>query len=168
MHFSFENNLGPPICDRAIFAVDDVQTERALFLQALREAGVKNPCRFFPNGDKMIDALFSVLRGAPPPLICFLDLKSPGMCGLDVLRWMRMQDRLAGMSVVMLCGEDDAAHLNDLIRCGAQCCVKKFPDAAEIRQILTEAEKFSNAASTESSGFNLSCNLLRPASAAAH
>jgi len=152
---------GPPLADRAIFAVDDDQKECAQFLQALREAGVKNNCRFFPNGDKMIDALFSVLKGAPPPLLCFLDLKSPGMCGLDVLRWIRLQERLAGMSVVMLFAEQDAPQLAEVLRYGAQCCAKKFPDAAQLRKILAEAEKFSAAASHQGRGFNLPCNLLR-------
>ncbi len=165
MHFSFESNFGPPICDRAIFAVDDDQVDRAFVLQALREAGVKNPCRFFSNGDKMIDALFSVLKGAPPPLLCFLDLTSPGMCGLDVLRWIRLQDRLAGMSVVMLSAEDDAASLADALRYGAQCCAKKFPEAGQLREMLVEAEKFSTAASGQGAGFNLPCNLLRTAQA---
>lgn len=165
MHFSPDSTLGSPIADRAIFAVDEDKLECALFLQTLRAAGAKNYCRFFPNGDKMIDALFSVLKGAPPPLLCFLDLKSPGICGLDVLRWIRLQDRLAGMSVVMLFAEEDTPHLHEVLPYGAQCCVKKFPDANQLQKILAEAEKFSAAASGQDRGFNLPCNLLRTASA---
>ena len=57
MHFPSDSEFGPPISERPIFAVDDNEAERALFLEALRETGVKNPCRFFPNGDKMIDSI---------------------------------------------------------------------------------------------------------------
>jgi CheY-like chemotaxis protein len=162
VHFSFDRNFGPPISDRAIFAVDDDRIERALFLQMLREAGVKNPCRFFSNGEEMIEALLTVLKGAPPPLLCFLDLRMPGMCGLDVLRWIRLQDALTEVSVVMLSPAEDRVALNDVLRCGAQCCAKKFPDAAQLRRILDEAEKFATAASGRSA-FDLPCNLLRAA-----
>jgi CheY-like chemotaxis protein len=163
MHVPFDSSLGPPISDRAIFAVDDNERERALFLQALREAGVKNPFRFFSNGDDMIDALFHVLRGGTPPLVVFLDLKLSGMCGLDVLRWIRLQDTLAEVSVVMLADPTDAPVVPEVLRCGAQCCTKKFPNAAELRTILTEAERFSTAASRVAA-FDLPCNLLRAAS----
>jgi CheY-like chemotaxis protein len=163
MHFSFDSCWGIPLSDRAIFAVDDNEAERALFLQALREAGVKNSCRFFANGEEMIEALLPVLKGATPPLLCFLDLKMPGMCGLDVLRWIRLQDALAGVSVVMLSAADEMPALNDVLRHGAQCCANKFPEASQLQKILTEAEKFSVAANGPAA-FDLPCNLLRAAS----
>jgi len=162
VHLPFDSSSGSPLSTRAIFVAEEDEKKRASFRAALRDAGVTNPCRFFPNGEAMIDALFSVLRGKPPPLLCFLDVKMDGMCGLDVLRWIRLQDILAGVSIVMLSSDDGPDPLDEIRRCGAQCCAKKYPGAAQLQQIVSEAKKFATVAPGESA-FNLPCNLLRAA-----
>lgn len=158
MHFPFDNFSGAPLLERAIFAVAAAE-DRARFLDALREAGANNPCRFFAAGEELVEALFVVLKGATPPLLCFLDVNGSGMPGLDVLRWIRLQDALAEISVVMLSAADDPASVGESLRLGAQCHSKKFPSPIQLREILNEAAKFSAVASGRSA-FNLRCNLL--------
>ncbi|MDB6127674.1 MAG: two-component system response regulator [Verrucomicrobia bacterium] len=165
MHLNFDTVINPPVAERPIFLVDDDENDRMLFLNSLHDAGVKNPCRLFATGDEMIEALIDVLQGATPPLVCFLDVKMAGMDGLDVLRWIRLQDALSEVSVVMMSSSKDPLSVSNAFRFGAQCYAGKFPDAPEIREILQEAEKFSAVASGKSS-FNVPCNLLRSPQAA--
>lgn len=159
VHLLFDSTFGPPPAARPLFVVDDDPNDCALFQQSLKDAGITHPVRFFPTGDKMIEALIQVLMGATPPLACLLDLKMTGMSGLDVLRWIRLQDALSEIAVIMLSSSEDPAAVNRAICWGAQCYVQKFPEPAQLRQIVAEAEKFSSIACGRSS-FELSCNLL--------
>ncbi|MDB6168810.1 MAG: Response regulator [Verrucomicrobia bacterium] len=159
LHLQFDNFRGPPPAERPIFLVDNDEKDRVLFLEALRDAGIKNPCRMFATGDEMIEALIEVLQGTTPPLVCFLDVKMEGMDGLDVLRWIRLQDALSEISVIMISSCQDPRSMHDALRFGAQCYAGKFPSAVQFRQILAEAEKFS-AVACGKSAFNVPCNLL--------
>jgi len=159
VHLQFDNTFGPPPSERPVFLVDDDPNDRELFLRALHDAGFPNSHRFFSTGDAMINALIAVLQGGPPPLACFLDVNMPGMNGMDVLRWIRLQDALAEIAVIMMSSSEDPRHVNEALRLGAQCYVKKLPHTAQIQEIMREAEKFSLVACGRSS-FGLSCNLL--------
>ncbi len=106
----------------------------------------------------MIDALIEVLRGAPLPLACFLDVRMPGMNGFDVLRWIRCQHALDDMAVVMLSSSDEPRDLNEANHFGAQCYLSKFPNAAQVVEIVREAERAAEA--SVANAFKLPCNLL--------
>jgi len=64
------------------------------------------------------------------------------------------------MSVVILTSNVDSTTVENVLRHGAQCCVEKFPNTAQLRQILAEAEKFA-AAACGPAAFDLSGSHLR-------
>lgn len=144
---------------RPIFAVDDEEVDRMLFGDLLRQSGIDGPARFFSSGDEMIDALLRVLRGETPPLACFIDVKMAGMSGFDVLRWIRCQDLLDSIPVIMLSSSDDPQKLAEARGVGAQCYAAKFPSLAELRAMLTAAQRYGEDRSTPMA-FHLPCNLL--------
>ena len=151
--------------ERKIFAVDDEVTDRLLLERLLQQPGLEYPCRFFGSGDEMIDALLRVLRGDTPPLACFIDVKMAGMSGFDVLRWIRCQDVLDAVPVIMLSSSEDPEKLTEARGVGAQCYVAKFPSAAELRAIITEAQRYAEDHAGPAA-FRLPCNLLLNAAAA--
>jgi CheY-like chemotaxis protein len=138
--------------------VDDDENDRTLFCRLARESHLENPCRVFSRGDEFIDAMIEVLRGAPPPLVCFIDVRMPGMNGFDVLRWLRCQHALDNVPAVMLSSSDEANDLNEAHHSGAQCYLAKFPTAAQFREIVAEAERI--AAASADHAFKLPINLL--------
>jgi CheY-like chemotaxis protein len=138
--------------------VDDEEIDRMLFTRLLREAGLANPCRTFARGDDLIDALIGVLRGAPAPLACFIDVRMAGMNGFDVLRWLRCQHPLDDIPAVMLSSSEEIRDLSEAQHYGAQCYVAKFPTAAQLGEIVHEAQRVT-AASTDHA-FKLPYNLL--------
>jgi len=129
-----------------IFAVDDDAVDRDLFLRAVAAAGLPHACRTFAAGDQLLDALIDVLRGAPMPTVCFVDVKMAGMSGLDVLRWIRAQHALDAMPVVMVSSSDCPQYLAEAHQFGAQCYAVKFPAPDEMRGIVASAERFAAAA----------------------
>ncbi len=140
--------------------VDDQEFDRMLFARLLRDAGASNPCHTFSRGEDLIDALIGVLRGAPAPLLCFIDVKMAGMNGFDVLRWIRCQHACNEMPVVMLSSSDEPRDVGEAHHYGAQCYIAKFPRVDQLSMILQEAERV--AASTAAGPFQLPCNLLLP------
>lgn len=143
---------------RPLFMVDDEEHDRLIFSRLLSAARIANPSRVFPRGEDLIDALIEVLRGAPAPLTCFIDVKMPGMTGFDVLRWIRCQRPLDSLPVVMLSSSEEPRDLHEAQHFGAQCYVAKFPDPVHLHAIIEEAERV--AAATASGPFKLPCNLL--------
>lgn len=146
---------------RPLFLVDDEEIDRILFSRLLRDANLPNPCRVFAHGEEIIDALIGVLRGAPQPLACFLDVRMPGMNGFDVLRWIRCQHVLDDVAVVMLSASDEPAHLTEANHFGAQCYLSKFPNADQLVDIVRAAERAAEASSPHA--FKLPWNLLASA-----
>jgi CheY-like chemotaxis protein len=138
--------------------VDDEEVDRMLFGRLLQQAQLRNPARLFSRGDDLIDALIDVLRGAPAPLACFVDVRMPGMNGFDVLRWIRCQHALDAMPVVMLSSSEETRDLNEARHFGAQCYLAKFPTAAQLQEIVAEAERL--AAASPDHTFKLPWNLL--------
>lgn len=142
-----------------IFAVDDEAEDRLFFSRLLAAPGLEYPCRFFTAGTELIDALLLVLRGAQPPLACFIDVKMTGMNGFDVLRWIRCQRSLDEVPIIMLSSSDDPQKLGEARCFGAQCYVAKFPTPLQLRAVILEAQRYS-AARLRDTSFNLPCNLL--------
>jgi CheY-like chemotaxis protein len=154
LYAGFKNND-----ERLIFAVDDEATDRLMLERLLQQPGLEYGSRFFASGDEMIDALLKVLRGATPPLACFIDVKMAGMSGFDVLRWIRCQDALDAVPVIMLSSSEDPEKLTEARGVGAQCYAAKFPSEAELRAIITEARRYAEDYAGPAA-FRLPCNLL--------
>ena len=145
--------------ERQIFAVDDEAEDRRALARLLEEPGLEYPYRMFSSGCEMMDALLKVLRGAPPPLACFIDIKMTEMSGFDVLRWIRCQDALDSVAVIMLSSSDDPQKLSEARDVGAQCYLAKFPSPTDLRRIIGEAVRYSTDRTT-AAAFHLPCNLL--------
>jgi CheY-like chemotaxis protein len=151
-----DSPFSPPA--RPIFMVDDDDVDRMLFQRLVLDAHLDHPCRVFSRGEDIIDALIDVLKGAPPPVACFLDVKMSGMNGFDVLRWIRCQHTLDDIAVIMLSSSDAPNDLGEALHFGAQCYVAKFPTPEYMQLILNEADRVAAAASP--GPFKLGCNLL--------
>lgn len=143
----------------AVFAVDDDADDRRQFERLLEQSGLKLSAKVFASGEEIVDALLNVLKGQPAPIACFVDIKMPGLCGFDVLRWIRCQSALDSVPVIMLSSSDDPQKLSEAAGVGAQCYVAKFPKPAELQVILTEAQRYALDHSTRTA-FHLPCNLL--------
>ncbi len=159
-------SLQPPLAERAIFILDPDPEASARLVAALEQGEIRNPCRCFSRSPEIIEELIGVLRGATPPLLCFLRCCAPAVDCLDVLRWIRLHDALREVSVVVLSAADDAGRRHESLRLGAQCYAGEALGPMDLREIAHEAETVCIAASGHSA-FDLPCNLLLCSDAAA-
>jgi CheY-like chemotaxis protein len=95
-------SLGPPPV--RVVVVEDNEDDRNLLTRQLQKAGIDSHVKFFANGREALDFL-SKLPPAQPftdLIAIFLDLKLPGMSGIDLLREIRRQPRVSSVPVIIM------------------------------------------------------------------
>ena len=126
---------------KTILLVEDESSDAELLIRAFKKAGVQNPIRHLDNGDS---ALF-YLKGTdsfmdrvsnPLPILILLDLKLPGMSGLELLRWLRQQKDLRRIPVLVLTSETDSKYMDAAYDAGANSYLLKSPAPGEIERVV--------------------------------
>jgi CheY-like chemotaxis protein len=152
-----------PLQSRSVIvSVDDDEDDIDLMRLLFRKAGIAHPVQVYQRSDEMISALSAFLKKsvkAALPLLCFLDIRMPGMGGHEILQWIRRHPQLDSVSVVMLSASDHPDDVKRAAEGGAQCYLAKYPQPAVLRRVVEEAERVAeNGAARE--WFGLPANLL--------
>ena len=83
-----------------ILLIEDEATDSLLIRRAFDKAGVENPMHTLENGDTALAYLEGIgeyqdRMKYPLPIFILLDLKLPGMMGLQLLKWIRTKRNCA-------------------------------------------------------------------------
>jgi CheY-like chemotaxis protein len=113
--------------NRLILHVEDSPDDVVLTAMAFRKAGVAAKLEVATDGDKAIAALSGGLSN-PPPACVLLDIKLPGLSGLEVLAWIRKHPNLKRLPVIMLTSSMIASDINQAYDLGANSYLIKPPD----------------------------------------
>jgi len=146
-----------------ILAVDDDDDDIDLMRLLFRKAGVTHPVEVYRQGEDLIAALTALIAKAAEavPLICFLDVKMPGITGHEVLRWIRQHSQLDRLAVVMLSSSEHPDDVKRAAEGGAQCYLAKYPHPSVLRRVLEEAVNLGrNGNVLAKEWFGLPANLL--------
>lgn len=124
-----------------VLAVDDDPDDRFLLEQAWRQAGIGNPLRTIDDGPGLVDYLsgsgaYSDRTRYPLPAMILLDIKMPGMSGLDVLKWLRAQESLRRVPVLILTASTAPTDVTEAYRLGASCFFIKPSALDELIELL--------------------------------
>ena len=134
-----------PMTDQALFLLVEDNPDHVLLLQrAFKRAKILNPLQVVRSGEEAIEYLagkgkYSNRAEFPPPALVLLDLKMPGIDGFDLLRWIRHEQGMAGLRVVVLTTSDDARDVDRAYKLGANSFLVKptdFDRFVEISQAL--------------------------------
>ena len=120
-----------------ILLVEDEPADALLLKRAFTRAGVQNPIQHVNRGDTGLAYLEGINEYAdrerfPLPILIILDLKLPGMSGLELLRWIRLQRELRRIPVLVLTSETDDDFIQSAYDAGANSYLLKKFDEAEI------------------------------------
>jgi len=90
-----------------VLLVEDNATDVLLIRRAFDKARLGNPLQVVGDGDAAVEYLSGTGRDVdrrqfPLPILILLDFKLPRRSGLEVLEWLRTQDALRRLPVVML------------------------------------------------------------------
>jgi CheY-like chemotaxis protein len=124
----------------AILLVEDNEDDVFLMKRALKAAGIRNPLFVAEDGQKAIDYLqgtgdFTNRMIHPLPALIFLDLKLPFVRGLDVLTWLRGDERFKSIIVVVLTSSEEPSDLKNAYRLGANSYLVKPPTPQQLEDL---------------------------------
>jgi CheY-like chemotaxis protein len=103
--------------DPTILVVEDNPTDVMLIRRAFDKAKLANPLQFVGDGDAAVEYLSGNMGYAdremfPLPILMLLDLKLPKRSGLEVLEWLRTQETLKRIPVVVLTSSQQDRDVN--------------------------------------------------------
>ena len=131
--------------DQALFLlVEDDENDILLIRRAFLKAKIVNPLQVVKGGEAAIAYLngegpYSNRAEFPLPSLVLLDLNMPGMDGFEVLRWIRQQQHLRMLRVVVLTSSNELRDVNLAYQIGANSFLVKpvdFERFVEISQAL--------------------------------
>jgi CheY-like chemotaxis protein len=130
-----------------ILLIEDEASDATLLRRGFEKAAVRNPIVHLRDGDEALAYLAGVGQYAdrtkhPLPILILLDLKLPGMMGLQLLQWLRTQKEIRRIPVVVLTMDGTAASVNAAYDLGANSYLVKPGDSGEIAKIAESIQRY--------------------------
>jgi CheY-like chemotaxis protein len=130
-----------------ILLIEDEITDAALVAHGLEKSGVQNPVVTLRNADEALAYLEGINEYAdriayPLPILILLDLKLPGMPGLQLLKWIRTRRDLRLIPVVILTASEDDADVKNAYDAGANSYLRKAATTAEFYRLATVIQHY--------------------------
>lgn len=124
-----------------ILLVEDNEEDIILLRRAFLRARVLNPLLVVRDAEDAICYLEGTGRYTnrvefPPPSVVLLDLKLPGMGGLDLLRRIRHQPGFGDLRVIVLTSSERITDVNEAYQLGASSFLVKPADLDSLIQIM--------------------------------
>jgi CheY-like chemotaxis protein len=126
-----------------ILQVEDDENDVILLRHAFVEAGVYNHVHVVPTGQQAIDYLaglgiYADREKFPMPRLVLLDVKLPGISGLEVLQWIRRQRALDWLTVVVFSSSPAIADIKTAYKIGANSYIVKPSGTADRVRVAEE------------------------------
>ncbi len=130
-----------------ILLVEDNSDDVLLVSHALEAVGVTSPLVVVPDGQEAVAYLsgagqYSDRHRFPLPQLVLLDLELPGMNGFQVLSWVRQNEQLRTLPIVVLTGSVFSSSINTAYLLGANSFVVKPTDFVELKSSLKQTCDF--------------------------
>jgi CheY-like chemotaxis protein len=125
---------------KPILIAEDSEDDVALLQLTLKQAGITNPVFVVRNGSEVIayfrgEGRYSDRRQFPLPRILFLDLKMPGLGGLDALLWLRGRPQFTRMLIVVLSAVGDWKTIKETYDLGSDTYLTKPCNREDIKNL---------------------------------
>lgn len=147
---------------RPLLLVDDSDDDVELTTVLLRKAAGAEHVVAVRSAEAAIDYLTDLSKSggeARLPAGVILDVKMPGMNGLELLEWIRGNRNFDRIPVVMFSSSDDPRDIQRAAKLGAQCYVGKYPTVQSAREIVEQIKVYAGT-SGPIGYFPLKANLL--------
>jgi CheY-like chemotaxis protein len=124
-----------------VLIAEDSEADIFFLLRAFAASKVKNPVHVVRTGGEAIqylngDGKYSGRNKYPMPSIVMLDLKMPGLDGLEVLRWKQTRPELQKILWVALSNFDGIKTINEAYAAGATTFLTKPLDGKDVQHLI--------------------------------
>ena len=118
---------------QTILLAEDNSTDALMVQRAFKKAHLMNPVQVVDDGDKAVaylggQGVYADREKYPLPVLLLLDLKLPRRSGLEVLEWLRQQEGLKRLPVIVLTSSKESADVNRAYDLGANSYLVKPVD----------------------------------------
>jgi CheY-like chemotaxis protein len=125
---------------RTILLIEDDPNDIALFKRALRKLNLSTPLRVIEDGDAAIRWFQKNLSAAEEnpdwPWIVLLDIKMPRINGLEVLEWLRRDNRLCRLPVIAFTSSRETADIAQAYRLGVNSYLVKPLSFDQLKEMI--------------------------------
>jgi CheY-like chemotaxis protein len=126
----------------AILLVEDDPTDVFLLQRTFADVGITQELRVMKDGVEAVDFLVQAeadcrLASKPLPCLMVLDLKLPLKSGLEVLSWMRGQNTIKRIPVIVFTSSLDRGDINGAYDRGACGYFLKTGSLVKMRELVT-------------------------------
>jgi two-component system, response regulator len=130
----------PPV-PGSILIADDNPDDLFFASRAIKKAEAGAIVVTCADGREVVEALKAMANQKEGvPRAVFLDIKMPNLDGFETLRWIRAQENLSQMTVVMLTGSGEARDIALARSLGANDYLVKYPEPADFARVMKIAE----------------------------
>jgi CheY-like chemotaxis protein len=123
--------------ENPVLVAEDDPNDALLLELAFESAGVRNKVVVVRTGQEVIDYLGGNRAEHPLPCLMILDVKMPGLSGLDVLKWLQGQEQLRRLPAVMLSSSADSSDVERALELGAREFLTKPCDFGGLVALVT-------------------------------
>jgi CheY-like chemotaxis protein len=126
----------------SILLVEDDPFDVRLIKRAFAKANINYPLHVLQDGEAAVEFLRDEINQSDynlQPALMLLDLKLPRKSGLEVLSWIRKQEKIKRLPIVILTASKDNAEINKAYDLGVNCYLVKpveFNDLLEMVKTL--------------------------------
>jgi len=130
--------------NRKILVVEDSEDDFILLRQALKRAKVDVPLEWITDGQQAIDFFTTAVKGStepankPLPTLVLLDIKLPYKTGFEVLHWIREQEQLKQLPVIMLTSSNETVDREKAVQFGANSYLVKPSSIESLARMLKD------------------------------
>ncbi|MDB6026883.1 MAG: response regulator with CheY-like receiver domain and winged-helix DNA-binding domain [Verrucomicrobiales bacterium] len=132
---------------KTILLADDEDNDALLLKRAFKKAAIAVQLMRVKDGEEAMDylegkGLYADRTQFPFPDLLLLDIKMPKRSGLEVLKWVREQERFKRLITVVLTSSKQAADVNQAYDLGANSYVVKPVAFQELIKLSVEMTTF--------------------------
>ena len=122
-----------------LLLAEDELTHRRLFERNFDRSGLDMTLAVTENGTQAMQYLYRYADNKPAPLVMVLDLKMPGMNGIQVLEAIRSDERLIHLPIIVLTTSDEEAEMERCHELNASNYLIKPVNFDELRVYIEQA-----------------------------
>lgn len=130
-----------------ILLADDSEDDAFLVKRAVEKSGIVNPIQWVKDGAEAIAYLTGEGRYAdrvtfPFPELIILDVKMPGMSGLDVLAWLRDNPDLRVIPAIVMSSSQHDSDVRQAYNLGANTYFVKPSSFDELGRLIKTLDEY--------------------------
>ena len=128
-----------------ILLVEDDPGDQKLITVSLKNQKLATSVHIAGSGEEAMEFLYQ--RGkysddAPQPDLILLDLNMPGMGGKEFLRWIKGDEKMKSIPVIILTSSDSDGDIIDTYNLHASGYVKKPAELEDFKRVMKEIEAY--------------------------